>query len=360
VLEKVPLVLLAAASATATFLAHRSGGSVVSLKTVPIFERIARAAVLYVAYLGKTVWPANLTAMYPNEPLESYWLALGAGILLGLLTAGALWGARRGQRWLAVGWFWYLGTLAPTIGLVQVGSQVMADRFLYLPQIGLCVALVWGAAHVAGAWPNRRWPLATGAALLLAGLMACSWQQTSYWQNSERLWTSALACTANNDIAHNYLGLALAGRGQVGEAIVHFRKALEIQPDNTEIQNNLGAALAGRGQVGEAIVHFRKAVEINPDNAKAHNNLGIALAGRGQVDEAIAHYQEALKIEPENAKAHRNLGNALAVRGRIDEAIEHYRAALALASARNDRAMADAMRTRIRLLQSGAPAGNAP
>ena len=115
---------------------------------------------LYVGYLGKTLWPANLAAMYPDAPMESYWPALGAGVLLALLTAGALWGAWRGQRWLAVGWFWYLGTLVPTIGLVQVGVQVMADRFLYLPQIGICVALVWGAAYLAGSWPYRRWPFA--------------------------------------------------------------------------------------------------------------------------------------------------------------------------------------------------------
>ncbi len=173
VVEKVPLLLLVAASATVTFLAQRSGGTVVSVESVPISERIARTAVLYVAYLGKTLWPSNLAVVYPVVPMESYWPALGAGILLGLLTAGAVWGAWRGQRWLAVGWFWYLGTLVPTIGLVQVGAQVMADRFLYLPQIGLCVALLWGAGHVAGLRPDHRWPLATVAGLVVAGLMVC-------------------------------------------------------------------------------------------------------------------------------------------------------------------------------------------
>ena len=142
--EKIPLFLLAAASSAVTLLAQRSAGSVISLESVPIFTRIARAAALYVAYLGETFWPVNLAALYPGGPLEGYGPALGAVVLLALLTAAALWGAWRGQPWLAVGWFWYLGTLVPTIGLVQVGLQVMADRFLYLPQIGLCVALVWG------------------------------------------------------------------------------------------------------------------------------------------------------------------------------------------------------------------------
>ena len=231
VVEKIPLLLLVAASAAVTFLAQQSGGSVISLESVPISQRISRAAVLYVDYLGKTLWPANLAAMYPIVPMETHWPALGAGILLALPTAGALWGAWRGQRWLAVGWFWYLGTLAPTIGLVQVGSYVMADRFLYLPQIGLCVALVWGAAQMAGSWPLRHWPLAAVSALVVAGLMGTAWPQTSHWRNGETLWTHTLACTAQNSVAHNNLGLALSGRGRVDEAIAHFRKALELKPD---------------------------------------------------------------------------------------------------------------------------------
>jgi tetratricopeptide (TPR) repeat protein len=359
-LEKAPLLLLVAASAAVTFLAQRSGGSVISLESVPIYQRIARGAVLYIVYLGKTLWPANLAAAYPAAPIERCWPALGAGALLALLTAGALWGARRGQRWLAVGWFWYLGTLLPTIGLVQVGSQVMADRFLYLPQIGACVALAWGAAHAAANWPYRRWPFAAIAALLLAGFAACAWQQTSYWQNSERLWNSALACTSNNNIAHNNLGLALASRGQAKKAIAHFWEAVKIQPDDSEAQNNLGAALANRGQLDEAIVHFRKAVETKPGNAKAQKNLGMALADHGDLDEAIAHYEEAVAIEPENEQAHNKLASALAARGRLDEAVEHYQKVLDLAAARNDGALADLTRARIRRLQPVAPAGKAP
>ena len=146
VVEKIPLLLLVAVSAAVTFLAQQSSGTVVSLESVPISQRVARGAILYVAYLAETLWPANLAALYPGGAIAGCWPALAAGILLGLLTAGALWGAYRGQQWLAVGWFWYLGTLLPTIGLVQVGLQVMADRFLYLPQIGICVALAWPGA----------------------------------------------------------------------------------------------------------------------------------------------------------------------------------------------------------------------
>ncbi len=330
IVEKIPLVLLVAASSTVTFLMHRSWGAVISLESAPIPQRIARAAVLYVAYLGKTLWPANLAAIYPEGPVKSGWVALGAGLLLALLTAGALWGARRGQRWLAVGWFWYLGTLIPTIGLVQVGLQVTADRFLYLSQIGLCVALVWGAANVGRSWPYRRRLFAASAALAAAGLAVCAWQQTSYWRDSETLWTHALACTSENYIAQYKLGATLASSGRLDEAIIQFQKALELKPDDADAYLDLGAALARRGEVDGAIAHYRKALEFDPSYEKAHYDIGIALMGRGRIDEAIVHYRKALEIEPDDANAHNNLGAALAGRGRVEEAIVHYRRALEL------------------------------
>ncbi len=302
-----------------------------------------------------------------------------------MLSVGSVWGARRGHRWLAVGWFWYLGTLLPTIGLVQVGAQVMADRFLYLPQIGLCVAVVWGVAHLTGAWPYRRWLFAAVAALVVAGLMVLAWQQTRYWRGSETLWTHSLACTSKNYVAHNNLGRTLSDRGQVAEAIAHYQKALEFEPKLAGAHNNFGRALADRGQideavahyqealaiepklagahinlgdlltrrgqVNEAITHYRKALEIKPDNAETHNNLGLALSGRGRVNEAIVHYRKALEIEPDNAEAHYNLGNALTRRGQVDEAIAHYRKALEikpnLAEAHNNLSMALAGRGRL-------------
>ena len=328
VLEKVPFVLLVAVSSIVTFLAHRSRGAVVALESAAISERIARAAVLYVAYLGKTFCPVNLAAVYPSGRIETYGPALGAGVLLALLTAGAFWGAWRGQRWLVVGWLWFLGTLVPTIGLVQVGLQVMADRFLYLPQIGLCVALVWGVGHVAAPRRRRRCSWATIAALLLAGLMVCAWQQTSYWQNSETLWTRALACTLRNPIANENFGCALAGRGEMDAAIAHFQEALEIKPDFAAAHHSLGCALAGRGDAAAAIVHYKKALEIKPDFAAAHYSLGAALAGRGEAAAAIAHYEKALDINPDYAEAHYSLGDALAGRGEAAAAIAHYEKAL--------------------------------
>ena len=383
--------------------------------------RIARAAVLYAAYLGKTLWPVNLAAFYPMGPSESCWPALGAGALLALLTAGALWGAWRGQRWLAVGWFWFLGTLAPTIGLVQAGLQVMANRFLYLPQIGLSLALVWGLGSRGqgarsgeqGAGEKGRCSLSPlpprslspflpfSSALLLACLMVCAWRQTGYWRDSETLWTHTLACAPRNPTAHDFLGTELAGQGKIDAGIAHYLQALDIQPDYVEAHYNLGVLLAGRGQIEAAIAHYqaaleirpdyaqarynlgaafsnlgvalarrgqvnaaivqyRKALEINRDCADAHNNLANSLANRGELDAAIAHYQAALEIQPDYAEAHYNLGNALAGRERADEALAQYREALDLAAARNQKTLTDAIRAKIGRMQAVRPASEAP
>jgi Flp pilus assembly protein TadD len=386
VIEKVPLLLLAVACSVATFVSERT--NIATLTSLPISARIASGLVSYAVYLGQFFWPHRLAAYYPySENLPARQVA-GACAVLVLVSVAALL-SRRWQPAVLVGWLWYLGTLVPMIGLVQIASHVRADRYTYLPQIGLCIAVVWGVRWavegLCGHWPSRRWLFAVGSTLLATGFMACAWRQTSYWRNSETLWTHALACTAENPAAHNGLGIVLADRGQVEEAIAQYRMALEIRPGHAEAQTNLGSALADRGQADEAIAHFRKALEIKPGLAEAHNklgsalarrgqveeavaqfqkalqikpecmeahnNLGNALASRGQVDEAIRHYQEALEIDPGYLLAHVNLGDALARRGRLDQAMAHYQEALGLASARNDTALAEAIGVRIRLLQ---------
>jgi tetratricopeptide (TPR) repeat protein len=259
-------------------------------------SRVANALVSYVAYLGQLFYPAGLAALYPH-PQNA--LPLGKIVGCGLLLAGlslTILARRRKCPYLLVGWLWYLGMLVPVIGLVQVGAQAMADRYTYVSQIGLCIALAWAVGHITSAWRYRGWACGIGAASVLAVLMGCAWQQTHCWHDSKTLWTHALACTSGNAIAHAKLGNALAGRGQVDKAIAHYRKALEIKPDFADAQNNLGAALAGRGRVDEAITHYRKAVEIKPDLAKAHYNLALALADHGRPDEAIDHFQKALGL----------------------------------------------------------------
>ena len=248
-----------------------------SNEAISFSSRTANALICYVAYLGKFLCPVGLAVFYPHpEGNLPVWQPIGALVILVCISAGALASWRR-WPYLLVGWLWYLGMLVPVIGLVQVGHQAMADRFTYLPQIGLCVALAWAAAEVCRSWSCRRLMCGVTSALVLAVLMA--WRQTTFWQDGETLWTHALACTSQNYVAHNGLGFVLADRCRLDKAMAHYQKALKIKPDYAEAHNNLAIALAGRGQVDSAIAHYQKALKIKPDYAEAHNNLAIALAG---------------------------------------------------------------------------------
>jgi Flp pilus assembly protein TadD len=381
-LEKAPLFLLAAASAAITFLAHRSRGAVATLESAPLAERLARAATQYVGYLGKTVWTENLAAMYNAPPMSSYWPPLAAGLLLAVVTAITLLGARSGRRWLAVGWLFFLLVLLPMIGLVQAGAQVMPDRSMYLPQIGITIALAWGVTNLAGRWRYRHVAIACASVLVLTALMASAWRQVSYWRNSESLWAHALDCTPDNAVAHNHLGLALAGRGCLDGAIEHYRKAVELQPDYAVAYFNLGVALADRGQFDKAIEAYEEGLKLKPQDVEARYRLSIALTRSGNSDRAIGQLKEALDLQPgqiaarlhladiyltagrfneaidqykralefdsNNAAAIFNLGIALERSGKEDEAMQRFRTALRLASSSNQKGLADAIRERIR------------
>jgi tetratricopeptide (TPR) repeat protein len=287
---------------------------------------------------------------------------------------------------LLVGWLWYLGMMVPVIGLLQIGIGNGADRFTYLPQIGLAIALAWTLADACRA-PQSRWGGAAAATCGLVILIISTWRQTCYWDKSETLLTHAVACTSQNALAHCNLGLALWERGKIDEGMAHFQKALEIKPDYPQVHFNLGTALASRGQMDEAIQHYetalrlkpdyvaahvnlgitlatcgrtdeaiahlRRAIEIDPSIAEAHNNLGSVLASRGAIDDATVEFQKAVEIKPEYADAHRHLGIALAARGRVDEAIEHYRKALTLAKRQNNAALANELTARLRSDEAG-------
>ena len=328
VLEKLPWLALAAGAGVVTLFAQQP--ALASTESLSFSSRVANASVAYIAYLGQFFYPVGLAVLYPH-PQNSLpiWKIIGSLLLLVGISLGGLAG-RRKYPYLLVGWLWYLGMLVPVIGLVQAGMQAMADRFTYLTQIGLYIALAWGTEYVSRKWPYRRWVVGVMATLAVVSLGYCARQQTSYWKDAETLWTHTLVCTTKNWLAHNNLGIVLASRGQVDAAIAHFKKALEITPDHVETHNNLGGALAIRGEVGAAIACYRKALEIQPDYAEAHNNLGVALAGRGQTDEAIVCYRKALEIQSDYVTAHNNLGNALRRLGRVDEAIVHFRRALAI------------------------------
>jgi len=324
--EKLPLFGLAVASCVITIFAQAEG--IQPFEKGPLALRVGNASISYVAYLGQMFWPSGLAVLYPftgkgtgvSEVVMS--LVLLAGISAGVFVL------RHRCPCILTGWLWYLIMLAPVIGIVQVGAQARADRYTYLPQIGLYLLLTWAAADLCAGWRHRRLMLGGLSTVILTTLIFCACKQTTYWRNSESLWTHTLACTSDNFVGHNNLGNVLHQKGDVDEAIVQYQKALEINPANAEVHNNLGNILLEKGQVDEAIAHCQRALEINPDNSPAHNNLGNALLQKGNVDEAIAHYQRALEISPDIAMVHNNLGGALFQKGNVDEAIAYYQKAL--------------------------------
>jgi protein O-mannosyl-transferase len=338
ILEKIPLLALSAGSCVATLLAQsqRTG----SIDQLPFIWRVNNAFVSYVTYLWEMFWPARLAVFYPHPnnrlPL---WEILLAIAFLAAATVIALF-LRKKRPYTLTGWFWYLGMLVPVIGFVQVGEQAHADRYTYLPQIGLYLLITWAATDLTALWRRRREFLVIGAAATIAVLSYCALIQTSHWKNSERLWTHALAVTPNNDVAHNNLGFLFLRRGELDQAISHFQTALNIRSSNAEahynlgaalIHNNLGNALARKGLTDEAIGHYQEAVRLRSDYADAHYNFGSVLLQKGRIDEAIAHWQKALAIQPYDGDVHTSLGNAFLEKGLVKEAINHYQQALEIA-----------------------------
>jgi tetratricopeptide (TPR) repeat protein len=328
--------LLALAAGACVITVQAAGQGIAARAHVSMLSRLGNVLVSYAVYLRQMVWPEGLAVFYP-QPGEGYglWTITLSFLLLALITGGVLaFGRKRG--WLLTGWLWYLGMLAPMIGLVQAGAFAHADRMTYLPQIGICVALTWLVAE----WRINRVALGTLMAGVLAALMVCTWQQINYWHDSETLWTHTLACTTGNNVARNNLGFVLLKKGNVDGAITCFKKALQIKPGYAEAHNNLGNALYQKGSVDEAIVEDQAALQIWPTFAEAHYNLGSALFRKGRADEAIVQYQKALQSKPDYAEAHFSLGAALRQTGRVDEAIAQYQEALrlqpALAEAHND------------------------
>jgi Flp pilus assembly protein TadD len=327
VCEKVPFFCLAAFSSVVTFIAQKSGGAVSSLEAFPLHDRMANALVSYVMYVVKMIWPQGLAVFYPRVAELPIWWGAASGIVLVCVSSLVFLSARR-YPYLVTGWLWYLGMLVPVIGLVQVGNQAMADRYTYLPFIGLFIIMAWGVSDLAARWRYRKVVVGTTAAVLLSTFTIIAWLYTGQWKNSMTLFKHAVEVTAKNYVAHNNLGTALAGQGKLDEAIGHYRKALQIKYGYAKAHNNLGAALAKQGKLDEAIGHYRKALQIKYGYAEAHNNLGLALAGKGKLDAAIMHFSEAIGLQVDYAEAHYNLGVALARKGSLKKAIVHYSEAL--------------------------------
>jgi Flp pilus assembly protein TadD len=336
--EKIPLFLLAVASSAITVHVQAREGALVGTGSLPMPVRAANAAISYVRYLGKTVLPTDLSAFYPHPSLLPPWWQWAGAILL--LAAVSLLAARtaRSRPWLAVGWLWYLGTLVPMIGLVQVGGQAMADRYAYLPIAGLFIAAAWEAARaVCGRRTAPTAALAAAVVLLAAGASA---RQAALWRDTTTLFRHALAVTPparpgappNPTLAmlHNSLGVALAGEGRLAEAIEQYRLALAANPDFGESLNNLGRALEDQGRPDEAAPLYERARESDRLNGEARSNLGLVMLARGRFADAAALFRETLAIDPVHWTATNNLPVALASLGRAGEADAAFRRAVAL------------------------------
>ena len=325
-LEKIPFFALAALACVVTFCVQKAGGTVGSL---PLGFRVGNALISCLRYLQKLFWPANLAVFYPLPDRWPFALVL---LALGLLLAvsAIFWVKRKPYPFLLVGWLWFVGTLMPTLGLVQVGQQAIADRYTYLPSIGVFLMVIWSACELAGLRHHHRMArfIAGSTALLIC--TALTRQQLACWQNSETLFQLALKVTDNNYLAHNNLGVALAEKGRIEEAIAYYQEAIRLRPDYAIAHNNLGGALAQKGQLDEAVAQFKEAFRLKPDYAAFYYHLGNALGIGGRIDEAIAPLQEAIRLKPDYAEAHNDLGMALATKGRMDEAIHEFREAINL------------------------------
>jgi protein O-mannosyl-transferase len=378
-LEKLPLFGLAIALSILTIIVQRHGGAVVSFSQLPLSLRLANAIVSYAAYIGKFVWPTGLAVFYPH-PLHGLasWPVAGSALMLAALSLAVLAAFRRAP-YLAVGWLWYLGTLVPVIGLLQVGQQAMADRYTYLPQIGLAIMLAWGMTALSHHWPQRRPALAALSASVVAILMVAAWHQTAYWKDTLTLFRHTLACTPPNSVAHGAIAEELDRQGHVEEALDHYRKAIEINPTNSDahynwgnrlftlgrideaithylealryasqdiydILNNLGSAYEAKGDLEQAARYFRQALQVGPETPTTHYNLGVVLSRQNRHQEAMYHFRESLRLDPNDAEACYQLGRLLMIDGHKDDATRHLRLALSLAESAGNQAVREQAR----------------
>ncbi len=336
-LEKIPMLALAAGSAGATLLAQRYTVGYGAM--LPLYWRAGNSLCSVFIYIGQMFWPANLAAFYPYpaRPLSCWMFTFLLAGLIGL-TIGAFI-LRKSRPWILIGWLWYLIALLPVIGLVQVGLQAHADRYTYLPQIGLYLIVAWEAAQIARSTQRARLVVATAAAVALVTLAGLAWLQTATWRNTETLWDHAAAVNPRNVLAQYSVGALRLQTGDVTDAISHYRQALKFasvdavdvgQPHVGYLHNGLGNALLAKGDLSGAASEYRRAAEVKPDFADAHSNLGATFVRRGEIDQAIKEYEIALSIPPEDAECHLVLGSLFLRKGLNAQAIAHFDRAVAI------------------------------
>jgi Flp pilus assembly protein TadD len=328
--EKLPLFALAAGSCLVTWYAQRAGGAVQSLSRLPLEMRLANAVVACVGYLEKMVFPINLAVYYPH-PRDSLTAdqITGAGLFVIAATVFALVTVRR-LPYFFVGWFWYVGTLVPVLGLVQVGNQAMADRYTYVPLIGVFIVLAWGLPDLLARWRLAEVVLVPVTAVFLGFCFWLTWLQVSFWQDSATLWHHAEEFTNGNAVAHNHLGAIYQMVQQMEEAEFHYREAIGIDSSDPSAYSNLGWLLLAQGKVKEAGEHFEAALQLDRNFGPSYNGLGHARVRQGNGEEAVADFRRAVELEPAMAQFHCDLAAALYNQGRPQEAQEEYRTATRL------------------------------
>jgi len=325
-LEKVPLLAMSAAASLVTWLAQRNTGAMTTLSRLSFPDRLANALEGYLRYIEKALWPAGLAVLYPIQKPSPLMVFVSALILTGMTVAAVLMVRRR--PYLLIGWLWFLGMLVPVIGLVQVGFQSIADRYTYVPLVGLSIALVWTVSETAGRVPRLRQLLPAAAALALIALGVETYRQTQYWKDSITLFEHTVAVTRGNYIIHNNLGIDLQAAGRLEEATEQFRLAVAAAPDYKDALNSLGAILAYRGNKMEAIALHRRAVAADPNYASAHLNLGHELMETGQTQEAFVELAEGLRLEPNSGRGHAYMGALLMSAGKWEDARQHLQDSL--------------------------------
>jgi tetratricopeptide (TPR) repeat protein len=324
VIEKIPLFILAAASSIVTFLVQRSAGAMIRGENYSLNTRISNAFVSYLGYIIKMVYPSRLAVLYPhpgdNLPV---WQPVVSFLIIAMVSVGVIYTARR-YRYLTVGWFWYLGTLVPVIGLIQIGSQAMADRYTYLPSIGIFIIVAWSVAELTTKCSFRNLALGVTAGIVLVSLSICTLIQLCYWRNTLTLYEHTLKVTENNYIIHNNYGCSLDENGKLDQAIKNFNEALRIKPNYVAALINLGVAMKKKGKITEAIEKWERVLELNPYNPSAHSNLGLVMAQQGKYNEAIKHFNDALQAKPNFPGVHYILGIIYDKMGNYDMAIQNY------------------------------------
>jgi cytochrome c-type biogenesis protein CcmH/NrfG len=329
VLEKTPLFFLSAVSSAVTFYAQQQGGAVLSLESIPLPSRIANALVAYVSYIAKMTVPVNLAFLYPYPAVMPVWKVGGAIFILALISFVAV-HTIKNRPYFFSGWFWFLGTLVPVCGLIQVGNQSMADRYTYIPLVGLFLAIVWGARDFLAGWRYQQAFLSGVAGLVIVLCMGMTWRQAGYWQNSITLFERAIAVTPGNFIAHYNLANVFAKQNRMDEAVRHYDQTISINPYFADAHINLGNAYQIQGDLSKAMDQYLQAVKLKPDNAGLHYNIGLMYEKQDDRDSAVKHFQEAIRLKPDYERAHFKLAVALFQKNDVAGAIDHFEAVLRL------------------------------